>query len=304
VRIVNVLCTPRLALAIVDDFPLQAKRRISSEHDVHVDFGLQAGIDRLLRVRDVRRRSRLDDLLQDLVAACQGQPGVDIVVYRPKDVLVAPGLSRNKFNLRSQAIHAMSLLLHTSIGDDVVAYGERRCADEVQIDAEANGVAGAFVRDLLCSKRQMRLERVEKQAGRRLIHLALTSATRNGLQRVQTRFRDQWLVERALGEVRSNRNLVAVVATVGDGINGREDPGDLVGSIVHGTSEAKADGQFGCASSCNLDGISQVAALQANLGPLLDGEPLGEPFHLGRIRVFVGIRISDDVAERVVHFLY
>lgn len=150
----------------------------------------------------------------------------------------------------------------------------------------------------------MRLERVQKQAGRRLIHLALTSAARNGLQRVQTRFRDQRLVERALGEVCSNRNLVAVVATVSDRIDGREDPGDLVRSIVHGASEAKADGQLGCASSCDLDGISQVAALEADLRPLLDGESLGEPFHLGRIRVFVHIRILVDIAEGIVHFLY
>lgn len=122
----------------------------------------------------------------------------------------------------------MDLFLGPTIRDNLVSDCEWRRSDQIEVDPETNRVPGALVWNLLCFDGEMRLKRIEEQAGRRLRHFALARSTGNGIEGIKAGLRHYWLVTGALGRVFSEGDLLAVISTVGERINGGKLPSDLV----------------------------------------------------------------------------
>src|SRR6478735_3408078 len=94
-----------------------------------------------------------------------------------------------------------------------------------------------------------------------------------------------------------------MLSTVGEGVDGREFPSDLMRGIIFGTDQGKVNRKSNGTALGNLERVSQVTPIHARLGTLLDLEAVFQASGAGFIRVLFQFSVFDNVAKSIINFV-
>ncbi|KAI6751363.1 hypothetical protein HG531_006059 [Fusarium graminearum] len=94
-----------------------------------------------------------------------------------------------------------------------------------------------------------------------------------------------------------------MLSAVSKGVDRREFPGDLMGSVVFGTYQGEVNRKSDRSALGNLERVAHVTTIHARLGALLDLEAVFQAFNSSLAGILFQFSIFDDVAKGIINFV-
>lgn len=134
----------------MDNLPFKREGRIAKQQDIGCDLIAKAGAHFACAVLDERSSCRLDVLFQNVLRPGKLLgPRIDVVGDVSEGILVVASNTGNQIHMVPKARDLNLLVPALAVRNHFVIDDKRRRSNEVHVHAQANGVTGTGIRDLL-----------------------------------------------------------------------------------------------------------------------------------------------------------